>query len=70
MTSEVSGQSGGHSPVVIDIAGTALDDNDRRRLAHPLTGGLIFFSRNFQDRAQITAVVAEAKASVEAGSSS
>jgi beta-N-acetylhexosaminidase len=66
MTSETSGPSSGgadgHSPVVIDIAGTTLDANDRRRLAHPLTGGLIFFSRNFQDRAQLTAVVAEAKA--------
>lgn len=52
----------GHAPVVIDIAGTELDANDRRRLQHPLTGGLIFFSRNFRDRAQLTAVVAEAKA--------
>jgi beta-N-acetylhexosaminidase len=57
MTYEMSG----HAPVVIDIAGTELDDNDRRRLKHPLTGGLIFFTRNFRDRAQLTGVVAEAK---------
>jgi len=51
-----------HSPVILDIAGHELTDDDRRRLAHPLTGGLIFFTRNYRDRRQITAVCAEAKA--------
>jgi beta-N-acetylhexosaminidase len=50
-----------HAPVVLDVATTALDDNDRRRLAHPLTGGLILFARHFQNRAQLTTLVAEAK---------
>lgn len=50
-----------HRPVVLDIAGTALDDADRRRLQHPLTGGLILFRRNWVDRAQLTALIAEAK---------
>lgn len=50
-----------HAPVVLDIAGTALDADDRRRLQHPLTGGLILFARNWQDRAQLTALCAEAK---------
>lgn len=49
------------SPVVLDVAGTALDAADRRRLAHPLTGGLILFARNWVDRRQLTALVAEAK---------
>ena len=29
----------GHAPVVLDIAGIRLDEADRRRLQHPLTGG-------------------------------
>ncbi|MEF7614696.1 beta-N-acetylhexosaminidase [Aquincola sp. MAHUQ-54] len=51
-----------HAPVILDIAGTALSADDRRRLRHPLTGGLIFFGRNWQDRRQLTEVAAEAKA--------
>ena len=51
-----------HAPVVLDIAGTTLNTDDRRRLQHPLTGGLILFSRNWQDRAQLTALTAEIKA--------
>ncbi len=50
-----------HSPVILDIAGTTLNADDRRRLAHPLTGGLILFARHFENRAQLTALCAEAK---------
>ena len=50
-----------HAPVVIDIAGTTLDADDRRRLAHPLVGGLILFARNWVDRRQLTALTAELK---------
>ncbi|TAK92703.1 MAG: beta-N-acetylhexosaminidase [Aquabacterium sp.] len=50
-----------HSPVVIDIEGLSLNDDDRRRLAHPLTGGLILFSRNWASRAQLTSLCAEIK---------
>jgi len=50
-----------HAPIVLDTAGPTLDANDRRRLAHPLTGGLILFARHFETRAQLTALVAEAK---------
>ena len=51
-----------HAPVVLDVAGTRLSADDRRRLAHPLTGGAILFGRNWVDRRQVTELVAEMKA--------
>jgi beta-N-acetylhexosaminidase len=45
-----------HAPLVLDIAGTTLTDVDRRRLANPLVGGMILFTRNWKDRRQITAL--------------
>lgn len=51
-----------HAPVILDVAGLALDADDRRRLAHPLTGGIVLFARNWRDRRQLTELAAEAKA--------
>lgn len=50
-----------HRPLVIDVAGTALTADDRRRVAHPLVGGVIHFARNWESRAQMTALNAEIK---------
>lgn len=50
-----------HAPLIIDIAGTALTDDDRQRLAHPLVGGLILFARNWQSRAQLSQLSADIK---------
>ncbi len=50
------------APLILDIEGTRLTATDRRRLAHPLTGGLILFGRNWADRAQLAALCAEIKA--------
>ena len=50
-----------HAPVVLDIAGTALTDDDRRRIRHPLAGGLILFARNWVDRRQLVELTAEIK---------
>lgn len=50
-----------HAPLIIDVAGTELTDADRRRVANPLVGGVIHFARNWQDRAQMTALNAEIK---------
>ncbi|PTB18422.1 beta-N-acetylhexosaminidase [Trinickia symbiotica] len=43
-------------PVMLDVEGTSLNDNDRRRLSHPLTGGVILFARHFENRAQLVAL--------------
>ena len=50
-----------HSPLIIDIAGARLTDVDRRRLLHPLVGGMILFTRNWNDREQLLQLCAEIK---------
>lgn len=50
-----------HAPVILDIAGLALTDTDRERLAHPLCGGLILFGRNWKNRDQLTRLCADIK---------
>ena len=50
-----------HAPVVLDVAGLTLNADDERRLRHPLTGGVILFSRNWQDRTQLTELCAQIK---------
>ena len=44
---------------MLDVTGTGLTDDDRKRLLHPLTGGVILFSRNFQSPQQLSALTAE-----------
>ena len=46
-------------PVMLDIKACALDDDDRRRLMHPQVGGVILFSRNYQDREQLASLCSE-----------
>ena len=46
-------------PVVADVAGTTLTPEDRERLLHPLTGGVILFARNYESSEQLTALTAE-----------
>ena len=45
--------------VMLDIEGKQLNDADRRRLRHPLTGGVILFSRNYESPRQLQELTAE-----------
>jgi beta-N-acetylhexosaminidase len=51
-----------HSPVILDIAGLALSAVDKKRLKHPLTGGVILFARNWESRDQLAALCTSIKA--------
>ena len=51
-----------HAPVILDVAGLELDDDDRRRLADPLTAGVILFGRNWSSRRQLVELTASIKA--------
>jgi beta-N-acetylhexosaminidase len=51
-----------YGPLMIDIAGTELSELDRARLCHPLVGGVILFSRNYESREQLQVLCAEIRA--------
>ena len=46
-------------PLMIDIAGTRLTDLDRERLCHRLVGGVILFTRNYENPDQLAALTSE-----------
>ena len=45
-------------PVMLDVEGVSLNNDDIRRIRHPLTGGVILFARNFESRKQLCELTA------------
>jgi beta-N-acetylhexosaminidase len=50
-------------PVMLDVAGLDLAADDRRRIAHPLVGGVILFARNYESPRQLKALTDDIVAS-------
>lgn len=48
-----------YGPLMIDVEGLTLTEADKRRLTHPLVGGVILFSRNYKDPVQLSALTQE-----------
>ena len=46
-------------PVVLDPTGLVLTEDDRKRLLHPATGGVILFAHNFQSTQQLSDLATE-----------
>jgi beta-N-acetylhexosaminidase len=46
-------------PVVLDPAGPALTDDDRKRLTHPAVGAVILFAHNYENPQQLDALTTE-----------
>jgi len=44
-------------PLMLDLNGIELDEVEKEILRHPMVGGLIFFSRNYESKQQITDLV-------------
>ncbi|XKM12517.1 beta-N-acetylhexosaminidase [Orbaceae bacterium ac157xtp] len=46
-------------PLMIDVAGVNLDDDDKALLKHPAVAGVILFARNYQDTKQLQQLVSD-----------
>jgi beta-N-acetylhexosaminidase len=44
---------------MLDVRGTTLTEDDRKRLSHPLVGGVILFARNYQSPVQLAQLTAD-----------
>lgn len=49
-------------PIMLDVAGLTLAQDEKEKLNHPNTGAVILFSRNYQDPEQITELISSIRA--------
>jgi beta-N-acetylhexosaminidase len=54
-----------YGPVMIDLEGKTLSTAEQALLAHSRVGGVILFSRNYQDIKQLKALIAEVRAAAQ-----
>src|SRR5512140_3057799 len=52
----------GLGPVMLDVPGKQLTQEDEARLRHPLTGGVILFARNYESPSQLCELTAAIRA--------
>ncbi len=48
-------------PLIIDVEGLDLNADDKEVLQHPLIGGVILFTRNYENKQQVTQLVTQIK---------
>ena len=49
-------------PILIGLPGTEFDEHSREQLSHPAVGGVVLFTRNFENKTQLEQLVSEIRA--------